>query len=139
MKRVYDILGDLLLNKRLVGMAILAIAIAAWAIDLSGLIYNCPYCRVQRTALALASIVLIFRLDRYLLGRFVATIFVIFGLIVAIMQHFNSIKKMNSGEYDWSALWIGSPWILSGLAVIAFVWQLFLILGLTDRTRQPQA
>lgn len=62
-----------------------------------------------------------------LLWRYITAVVGMMGLVVGISQNFNHIKKINSGSFDWSALWIGHPWILSGLAILALIWQLFLV------------
>lgn len=54
------------------------------------------------------------------------------GLVVGGNQNFNHIKKINNGS--WSAFLIGRPWILSGLAILALTWQIFLIFDVDGRS-----
>ncbi len=102
-------LSKLLLNRRLVGAVVLAIVLFTLALDVAGLVHPCPYCRMQRFALGVISIVLLFRFYNALLSRYIVAVVGMMGLVVGIMQNFNHLKKMNKGEFDWSALSIGHP------------------------------
>jgi len=123
-------LSKLLLNRRLVGAVVLAIVLFTLALDVAGLVHPCPYCRMQRFALGVISIVLLFRFYNALLSRYIVAVVGMMGLVVGIMQNFNHLKKMNKGEFDWSALSIGHPWVLSGLAILTLVWLFFLVFDL---------
>lgn len=123
-------LSKLLLNRRLVGAVVLAIVLFTLALDIAGLVHPCPYCRMQRFALGVISIVLLFRFYNALLSRYIVAVVGMMGLVVGIMQNFNHLKKMNKGEFDWSALSIGHPWVLSGLAILTLVWLFFLVFDL---------
>jgi disulfide bond formation protein DsbB len=123
-------LSNLLLNRRLVGAAVLAIVLFTLALDVAGLVHPCPYCRMQRFALGVISIVLLFRFYNALFSRYIVAVVGMMGLVVGIMQNFNHLKKMNKGEFDWSALSIGHPWVLSGLAILTLVWLFFLVFDL---------
>lgn len=126
-------LSKLLLNRRLIGAAVLAIVLFTLALDVAGLVHPCPYCRMQRFALGVISIVLLFRFYNALFCRYIVAVVGMMGLVVGIMQNFNHLKKMNKGEFDWSALSIGHPWVLSGLAILTLVWLFFLVFDL-DRS-----
>lgn len=126
-------LSKLLLNRRLIGAAVLAIVLFTLALDVAGLVHPCPYCRMQRFALGVISIVLLFRFYNALFSRYIVAVVGMMGLVVGIMQNFNHLKKMNKGEFDWSALSIGHPWVLSGLAILTLVWLFFLVFDL-DKT-----
>lgn len=123
-------LSNLLSNRRLVGAAVLAIVLFTLALDVAGLVHPCPYCRMQRFALGVISIVLLFRFYNALFSRYIVAVVGMMGLVVGIMQNFNHLKKMNKGEFDWSALSIGHPWVLSGLAILTLVWLFFLVFDL---------
>ena len=120
-------LQALLLNRRLVGVFVLLVVLFTLGLDIAGQVYPCPYCRVQRFALGVLAILLLLKGYHRLLPRYIAAVIGMLGLVVGLSQHFNHIKKMNAGEFDWSGLSIEHPWLLSGLAVLALVWQLFLI------------
>ncbi len=130
MNRITDLIGKALLNRYLVGGFVLAIVALTLTVDILGLVHPCPYCRTQRAALGILSLILMSPWREALFLRFFAVLFGVYGLVVGIMQNFNHVKKINSGEFDWAALTFDHPWILSGLAVTALVWLLFLILGL---------
>lgn len=123
-------LSNLLLNRHLVGAVVLAIVLFTLALDVAGLVHPCPYCRMQRFALGVISIVLLFRFYNALLSRYIVAVVGMMGLVVGIMQNFNHLKKMNKGEFDWSAISIGHPWVLSGLAILTLVWLFFLVFDL---------
>lgn len=123
-------LSGLLLNRRLIGAAILAVVLLTLALDVAGLVHPCPYCRTERFALGVIAVILLLPFYNALLSRYIVAVVGMMGLVVGIMQNFNHLKKMNSGEFDWSALSIGHPWVLSGLAILALVWQFFLVFDL---------
>jgi disulfide bond formation protein DsbB len=120
-------ISDILLNRRIVAAFVLLVVLVTLALDIAGLVYPCPYCRVQRFALGALAIILLLKFYGALFPRYVAALVGMMGLVVGMTQNFNHIKKMNAGEFDWSGLSIGHPWVLSGLAVLTLVWQLFLI------------
>ena len=127
-------LSAILQNRRMVAAFVLLVVLGTLALDIAGLVHPCPYCRVQRFALGVLSIILLLKGYDRLLPRYVAAVMGLMGLVVGMTQNFNHIKKMNAGEFDWSAVSIGHPWVLSGLAVLTLVWQLFLIF---DMDRAP--
>ena len=125
-----DRIEALLRNRRLVATGVMAVVLLTLALDIAGLVHPCPYCRTQRAALAILSLLLLSGLHDRLWGRYLALVAGAFGLIVGVTQNFNHIKKMNAGKFDWSQLSIGHPWVLSGLAVLALVWLLMLVFRL---------
>ena len=125
-----DKLATVLRNRRMVAAFVLLVVLGTLALDIAGLVHPCPYCRVQRFALGVLAILLLLKGYDRLLPRYIAAVVGLMGLVVGMTQHFNHIKKMNAGEFDWAALSIGHPWVLSGLAVLTLVWQLFLIFNL---------
>lgn len=64
--------------------------------------------------------------------RHAAAVIRLMGLVVGGNRNFNHIKKINNGS--WSAFLIGRPWILSGLAIPALTWQIFLIFDVDGRS-----
>ena len=120
-------ISGLLLNRRVVAAFVLLVVLVTLGLDIAGLVHPCPFCRVQRFALGVLAIILLLKSYGGLFPRYVAAVAGIMGLVVGVTQNFNHIKKLNAGEFDWAGLDIGHPWVLSGLAVLALVWQLFLI------------
>lgn len=127
MNKIMDVFRSALLNRCIVGGAILVVVLFTLAVDVAGLVYPCPYCRVQRFALGVIALIMMMKSYDALLWRYITAVVGMMGLVVGISQNFNHIKKINNGSFDWSALWIGHPWILSGLAILALIWQLFLV------------
>jgi disulfide bond formation protein DsbB len=125
--------SGLLRNRRLVAAGVLAVVLLTLGLDVAELVAPCPYCRTQRAALGVIALILLVNPSPGLFGRYVGALAGVFGLVVGVMQNFNHIKKMNRGEFDWTALNLGHPWVLSGLAVITLVWLLMLLFE-ADRT-----
>ena len=44
---------------RWIALAAIVISIATWTLDLTGLVYTCPYCRVQRSVIGLLGLLLL--------------------------------------------------------------------------------
>jgi len=126
-------LGAMLRNRRLVAAGVMAVVLFTLALDVAALVFPCPYCRVQRAALGVLSLLLLLGVQDRVIARYVALVAGGYGLIVGVTQNFNHVKKINAGKFDWSALWIGHPWVLSGLAVLALTWLLVLIFRLDDQ------
>lgn len=131
--------GDSLHNRYLIGGFVLLVVLLTLALDVTGQVFPCPYCRVQRFSLGILSLILLSKWHGALLSRYLAVLIGGYGLIVGITQNFNHVKMMNAAEFDWSAVHIGHPWVLSGFAVIALVWLLFLIMGVTRSNREQGA
>ena len=130
MTRITDLIGKALLNRYIVGGFVLVIVLFTLAVDIMGLVHPCPYCRTQRFALGVLSLILLSPWRGALIARFFAVLIGFYGLVVGVMQNFNHVKTINRGEFDWAAMTFDHPLILSALAVTALVWLLFLILGL---------
>ncbi len=130
--------ANIFLNRKLVGAFVLLIVLFTLTLDVAGLVFPCPYCRTQRFALGVLAIILLTPGWSHFFARFIALLIGSYGLIVGVMQNFNHVKKINKGEFDWSAMWIGHPWLLSGLAVIALSWMFCLIFDLPNmRSARP--
>ena len=115
--------GILLKYRIWVGLLAILICACTWAIDVFDLVYNCPYCRAQRTVIGLLGVLLLMPSLQFWLVRYLSAVFAVFGLVVAGMQHFGGYARMNSGEFEWGDPWFINPWLLSGFA-------LFIITGL---------
>lgn len=122
---MFNDLPDILLRHRhAVGIVAILIAIATWAVDLTDLVYACPYCRSQRTVIGLLGLLLMLPNPAHWLVRYLSAVFALFGLSVAATQHFRGWARIMGGEFAWGAEWYVNPWMLSGFAV-------FIITGLT--------
>ncbi len=136
MGKVVDVVGRLLLNRSLVGAFVLLVVLSTLALDIAGLVHPCPYCRIQRLALGVLALIMLTKFYDALICRYITLVVGMMGLVVGIMQNFNHVKKINKGEFDWSAVWIGHPWILSGLAILALCWQIILIFDIDKYSRK---
>jgi len=107
------------LHRHIRGIAVLAILIAAatWALDLSGVVYTCPYCRVQRSAIGVLGLLMLLPDLRHWLVRWAATVVATLGAIVAAMQHFNHWKRISAGQFRFADAWYVDPFLLSGAAL----------------------
>jgi hypothetical protein len=107
------------LQKNRVVLAVLAIllALATWSVDLAGWVYQCPYCRVQRSAIGIIGLILLLPFYHHWILRMVGSAVGVLGLVVGATQHFNHILKMHRGEFEWGDQWYIHPWLLSGFAI----------------------
>lgn len=117
---------------RLIGAIALLISILAWASDLTGMVYECPYCRSQRTVIGLLGIILMLPNPRYWITRYIGSVLAFFGASVAATQHFRGWARVSAGEFKFNEkIYIDST-ILSGFA-------LFIIIGLLWLLVLPKA
>ena len=114
-------------NKFWLGVFALVVSVTAWSVELSGFVYICPYCRVQRTVIGLLGLVLMSPLTKHWLGKFIATVVGFFGAVVAANQHFMGWKKISAGTFEFNENIAIDPFILSGLAMIFILFQLFIV------------
>lgn len=110
-------------NRKLVGVVAIIISIATWALELTDLVYVCPYCRTQRTIIGLLGLSLLLPNTRNWINLYLASTVAAFGFFVAAYQHFEGWKKIMFGKFEWGEHWYINPWLLSGFA-------LFIISGL---------
>lgn len=121
-------LPTILLKHRIwVGVLAILISAGTWTVDLVELVYNCPFCRAQRTVIGLLGLLLLLPNLRFWLVRYLSAIFGIFGLVVGATQHFRGWASMNAGEFEWGEIWFINPWLLSGCAIFIITALLLLI------------
>lgn len=101
----------------LIGILAIALSAATWAVDLADWVYQCPYCRVQRSAIGIIGVILLLPVFYHWIARMIGTAIGVLGLVVAANQHFNHILKMHKGTFEWWDQWFIHPWLLSGFAV----------------------
>lgn len=111
-----------------IGMFAFIVAVLAWTAEFSGAVYICPYCRVQRTVIGLLGIVLMTPLSRVWYTQFLAVVVGFFGAVVAANQHFMGWKKISAGTFSFKDNLLIDPFILSGLAMIFILFQVFLLI-----------
>lgn len=122
-----DVPDMLLRHRRAVGLAAILLCIATWAVDLTDLVYHCPYCRVQRTMIGVLGLLLMLPNPAHWLVRYLSAIFGLFGLAVASAQHFRGWARIMGGEFTWGEQWYVNPWMLSGFALFILTALLLLI------------
>lgn len=111
-------LPDLLLRYRVwVGLLAIVVCGVTWAVDLTGVVYECPYCRVQRSVIGILGLLLLVPWYSHWLNRYLAAVFAVFGLQVAGAQHFMGWAKISGGKFEWGDVWFINPWLLSGCAL----------------------
>lgn len=108
---------------RLIAIVAILISVATWAVDLAGLVYECPFCRAQRTAIGLLGLLMLLPDPRHWLARWLAAVFAAFGLVVAVDQHFAGWRRIHAGEFRFAEPFVIDPLLLSGAAI-------FIITGL---------
>jgi hypothetical protein len=122
-----DVPDLLLRHRRAVGAAAIVLALLTWSVDLTGLVYQCPYCRVQRTMIGALGLLLMLPDPAHWLVRYLSAIFALFGLAVASAQHFRGWQRIMGGEFEWGEQWYVNAWMLSGFAIFILTALLLLI------------
>jgi hypothetical protein len=110
-------------NLRLLGAAAILVSLATWAIDLAGLVHTCPYCQVQRTAIGLVGVAMVFPDPRVWWLRFGALAVAFMGAHVAAAQLFLVYRNLTSGQPSNPVnlvLAAGALFILVGQALLLF-------------------
>lgn len=125
---MFDNLPQTMLQyRRSVGLLAIVIAASTWTVDLAGLVYDCPYCRSQRTVIGLLGLLLMLPNPAHWLVRYLSAVLAVFGLSVAAAQHFRGWAKIMGGEFEWGEQWYVNAWLLSGFALFIIVGLLLLI------------
>jgi disulfide bond formation protein DsbB len=90
----YDFCVSKLLMKYRIAIILIAIiaCIFTWYLDLAGLVFKCPYCRVQRTIIGLLAIIGLLPDHKNSLLRYICYLLAFFGADVSGDQIFLSIK-----------------------------------------------
>ena len=112
---------------RLLGFIAIAISIVTWTMELTGMVYVCPYCRTQRTVIGLIGLLMITPNPSFWISRYLAAILGVFGLVVGANQHFNGWRKVMKGEWTLSPKVYDDAFLLSGAAICIIVAQVLLI------------
>ena len=117
-------------NIRILGIIAIIVGMGAWVTDWMGWVYVCPFCRAQRTVIAVLGLFMTFPHTKHFLLRYVTCILGFYGTFVASSQHFRGWVAIQKGERtglidNW---WMDS-WLLSFFAIciiVAQVWLIFL-------------
>lgn len=121
-------------HSTIIALVAIIISITAWATEFAGIVYVCPYCRVQRTIIGLLGLILILPFSYHWIARFMAMVLGAFGVIVASNQHFMGWKKISAGTFQFNENIFIDPFLLSGLALTAIIALTYLILYVDKRS-----
>lgn len=124
MDRLMDCIYALLVrNIRALGALAIAVAIVTWGMDLSGMVFECIYCRTQRTAIGIAGILMMLPDPRRWWIRYAASVVCFLGASVAAAQLFLVIRNVSSGKplnVEVVILATGALFALIGQAMILY-------------------
>ena len=124
------------LNRRhvqVLGVVAILISLGAWATDWMGVVYVCPFCRVQRTVIGLLGLGMLSPVSLGWVGRYLATVIGGFGIVVGANQHFMGWAKISAGKFALRDPFYIDPWLLSGAAVFIMVGQVMLYYAAIQR------
>ena len=127
------LLNWLYCNRRSLSLVAIAICIIAWALELTDLVYVCPYCRAQRSIIGLLGLSLLLPNPRNWINLYFASTTAAFGFFIAAHQHFEGWKKIMFGKFAWGEHWYINPWLLSGCALF-LISALLLLIWTTPNT-----
>ncbi|KZN37936.1 hypothetical protein [Pseudoalteromonas luteoviolacea] len=115
-------------HRKIIALVAILISITAWAVELAGVVYVCPYCRTQRTVIGLLGILLLLPIAYHWIFKYIALVIGFFGAVVAANQHFMGWKKISAGTFNFHEHIAMDPFLLSGLALTGIIGLVFLIL-----------
>lgn len=122
-------------NIRWLGLLAILISVATWTMDFTGMVYECPFCRTQRTVIGLLGLIMLLPNPGHWLARYVATVMAVLGLVVAAEQHFGGWKSISAGKFNIGEQWYLSPFLLAGCALFIITGQLLLLYAHAERKR----
>ena len=85
-------------NLRALGIFAVLVCIVTWAIDLAGWVHLCPYCRVQRSAIGIVGVLMLFPNPRVWWVRYGGVTICFLGAHVASAQIFLVFRNLTSGQ-----------------------------------------
>jgi len=110
-------------NLRALGVLAILISLVTWGIDLAGWVYQCPYCRVQRTAIGIVGALMLLPDPRAWWVRFGGAAICFLGAHVASAQLFLVFRNLTSGQPSNPlnlVLAAAALFILTGQALLLF-------------------
>ncbi len=113
-------------HSNVIALAAILISVVAWAMDLSGMVYECPYCRVQRSVIGILGVILLLPITFHWLAKYAAFVIGFFGVVVGANQHFMGWKKISAGEFTLKLP--VDPFLLSGIAVTMIIGLMYIIM-----------
>lgn len=123
------LLPDIVLDKsNVIAVFAILISIITWWMDYSGLVYECPYCRTQRTVIGVLGILLLLPFIHHWLVKLIALQVGGFGFVVASIQHFRGWNKIWANEFKLNATVWTDPTILSSFGMFIIIFLIILVL-----------
>lgn len=123
---------------RLIGTIALLISIATWTLDLTGLVYECPFCRTQRTVIGLLGVILMLPNPHFWVARYVGSVFAFLGAHVAAAQNFAGWRRISAGEFEFNDPVYTDSFLLSGCALFIIAGLTWLLLFAPDKPEDSQ-
>ncbi|WDD97572.1 hypothetical protein [Thalassomonas actiniarum] len=111
----------------ILGAFFLVVSLLAWISDWTGLVYVCPYCRLQRTVIGILGFLMMFRGLHNIITIFIASVLGFMGAHVAAAQNFMGWLKINKGTFEFKGDIYLDPFLLSGAALFAIIAQVWLL------------
>ena len=124
----------------ILGALFVAVSLIAWSADWFGIVYVCPYCRLQRTVIGILGFLMMFRGLHNILTAFIASVIGFMGAHVAAAQNFMGWLKINKGTFEFKEDLFIDPFLLSGAALFAIIAQVWLlVLSTRQNIRQKES
>ena len=124
----------------ILGIIFVIVSLVAWSADWSGVVYVCPYCRVQRTVIGILGFLMVFRGLHNFITIFIASVLGFMGAHVAAAQNFMGWLKINKGTFKFKEDIFLDPFLLSGAALFIIIGQVWLlILSVRDKNKQHES
>lgn len=121
---------NIMRNAKLVGIISLILSLATWILDWFGLVYACPYCRIQRTIIGLIGLFMFLpsQIRSHWLLLFTTNILAFFGAYAGASQHFLIWMKFSNGQIDLLTMLVNPSFWMS-LGAMIFIGVQFLVLN----------
>jgi hypothetical protein len=124
-------------HQRALGIIAIVIGLGAWSMEFAGAVYICPYCRVQRTVIAILGIIMVLPVANHWILKYLASVIGFMGAVVAANQNFMGWVKISKGKFAFNEQLYIDPFLLSGGSLFIIIGQLWLILSTEKTTGQP--
>ena len=119
----------LLKNGKTVAALAIIISVATWWMDFAGLVYECPYCRTQRTVIGVLGVIMLLPFVHHWITKIIAIEIGGFGFIVGALQHFRGWVSIWEDKFVLNATAWTDPTILSAVSMFIILLLVFVILG----------
>ena len=84
----------------ILGLLSILVSLIAWTADYTGMVYACPYCRVQRTVIGVLGLAMVLPNYKSLLYIFGLGLSAFFAAVIAVEQNFMGWKKISNGDFQ---------------------------------------